>query len=236
MAGFHPSTPLTAVFVLLVLAVVIGAIAMVRAAAPADQRNRWMAMATVLSLGWLGAHVGVAASGVLTQFVAPPLTPIYLFITLGIGALLAFSPVGERLSALPLAYIVGLNAFRLPLEIILHELYTSGNLPVQMTWSGLNFDVLTGISAALLFVWRRDLPDTIVWAWNTMGLTLLVIVVSIALMSSPLPFRQFHNEPAVLLVFDVPFNWVPTVHVWVAWVSHLVIFRGLLARRKRGTP
>ncbi len=52
-----------------------------------------------------------------------------------VGVALAFSPVGARLSALPLGLFVGLQAFRLPLEMILHGLHGSGDLPVQMPFN-----------------------------------------------------------------------------------------------------
>ena len=228
MDAFQPTLTLTALFVVLTLAVVARVVSLVRRVAPFDRKDRWTAIAAGVALGWLALHAGVAASGVLTVFESPPLTPFYLATALIVGLGFAFSPLGTRLSQLPLIAIVGLNSFRLPLELILHELYKHGDLPVQMTWSGLNFDVLTGISALVLVMLRRDLPKAVFWAWNLMGISLLVTVVSLAMLSSPLPFRTFFNEPAVLLVFDAPFNWVPTVHVWVAWVSHLVLFRALL--------
>ena len=230
MDAFQPTLTLTALFVVLTLAVVVRAISLIRRVAPFDRKDRWTAMAAGVAVGWMAIHAGIATSGVLTLFESPPLTPFYLATALILGVAFAFSPLGTRLSQLPLIAIVGLNSFRLPLEVILHELYKHGDLPVQMTWSGLNFDVLTGISALVLVMLRRDLPKSVFWAWNLMGIGLLVTVVSIALLSSPLPFRTFFNEPAVLLVFDTPFNWVPSVHVWTAWVSHLIIFRALTRR------
>ena len=166
MDAFQPTLTLTALFVVLTLAVVARVVSLVRRVAPFDRKDRWTAIAAGVALGWLALHAGVAASGVLTVFESPPLTPFYLATALIVGLGFAFSPLGTRLSQLPLIAIVGLNSFRLPLELILHELYKHGDLPVQMTWSGLNFDVLTGISALVLVMLRRDLPKAVFWAWN----------------------------------------------------------------------
>jgi hypothetical protein len=164
----------------------------------------------------------------------PPPLMFYLMPTMLVGIAVAFSPLGRRLAALPLGLLVGLQAFRLPLEMILHGLHDSGNLPIQMTWSGLNFDVVTGATAALLGILalRRPLPSSLVWAWNAMGSALLLTVVGIAITSAPTPLRQFTEGPPVLLPFHVPFNWIVGVHVWTALVGHLVIFRALVTRRR----
>ena len=99
-----------------------------------------------------------------------------------------------------------------------------------MTWSGNNFDVVTGASAAILglLAVRGPLPRWLVALWNVMGIALLVTVVAIAVMSTPTVLRRFWNEPAVLLPYEAPLNWIVGVHVWTAWVGHLVVFRALL--------
>ena len=79
--------------------------------------------------------------------------------------------IGERSSSTAVILLSGrrsfesaVQAFRLPLEMILHGLYDSGDLPVQMTWSGLNFDVVTGATAALLgLVGLRRPLSVFVW-------------------------------------------------------------------------
>lgn len=66
----------------------------------------------------------------------------------------ALSPAGARLVAgLPIAALVGFHAFRLPLEFVLHRWYIEGALPVQMTYSACNLDILTGIGAVLAGLW-----------------------------------------------------------------------------------
>ncbi len=61
---------------------------------------------------------------------------------------LAFSSVGARMTTqLPVVALVGFQAFRLLLEVVLHRLHVEGVIPVTMTWGGPNLDVLTGVLA-----------------------------------------------------------------------------------------
>jgi hypothetical protein len=232
--AFDPPLALTVAFTALTLVVVFIEVWLVRRAAPPDRRRRWSLIAAAVAAGWLALHGAIAASGVLEGDRMPPPILFYLAPTMLVGVAVALSPIGRRLAALPLGLLVGLQAFRLPLEMILHGLYQSGDLPVQMTWSGLNFDVVTGLTAAVLglVALRRPLPGAIVWAWNLLGAALLIVVVAIAITSAPTPLRQFTEGPPVVLVFHVPFTWIAGVHVWTALVGHLVIFRALAGRRR----
>ena len=234
--AFDPPVGLTIAFFALTAVVVLCELWLVRRAAPPGRRGRWTLVAAVVALGWLALHGAIATSGVLEGDQMPPPLLLYLAPTMLVGIALAVSPIGARLAALPLGLLVGLQAFRLPLELILHGLYQSGDLPVQMTWSGLNLDVVTGVTAAVLglVALRRPLPRSVVWAWNLLGSALLLVVVAIAIASAPTPLRQFTEGPPVVLAYYLPFNWIASVHVWTALVGHLVIFRALAGRGAAG--
>ncbi|MBO6935074.1 MAG: hypothetical protein JJ863_08860 [Deltaproteobacteria bacterium] len=231
---FDPPTHLVVAFSLLTLVVVTGWIAVVRKAAPSDRRGRWTLGALIAVAAWLALHTGVVLSGVIEGDRMPPPVLFYLAPTMLLGIAFATSKVGARLATLPLGLLVGFQAFRLPLEVILHELHGSGDLPIQMTWSGLNFDVVTGLLAAVLglVALRRELPTWVAAAFNVLGLTLLVVVVGIAITSAPTPLRRFLEGPPVVLPFHVPFHWIVSVHVWTALVGHIILARALLARRR----
>lgn len=233
MYPFDPPLSLTVLFTGLAGLVVVADVLLVRRAAPVDRARTWTVRAAVLAVVWLVGHTLIAKSGVIEGTGMPPPVMPYLGATALIGVAVAFSPIGRRLAAVPLVLLIGLQAFRVPLEILLHALYSSGDLPIQMTWSGLNFDVATGITAAGV-AWlhhRKPLPDAALWAWNVLGLALLVTVVVIAITSAPGPLRHFTDDPPVVLVFFPPYTWIVSVFVWTALVGHLVIFRALWARR-----
>ncbi len=185
------------------------------------------AVATGLYLGVIGA---VAVSGAL-EF--GPLPPRLLFLVTPCFAAttaLALSPLGARLAArVPLVWLVGYQAFRIPVELLLHRGYQEGFVPVRMTYLGWNFDVVSGLGAVVvaLLLSRGLARPQLVLAWNVVSLALLANVVSIAVLSMPTPLRLFHDEPANVWVASFPWVWLPTVLVQAALLGHLLVFRAL---------
>lgn len=166
-----------------------------------------------------------------------PALVIVLLVTLGTVGV-AFSPVGARLAALPLAGLVGFQSFRIPVELLLHRLYEEGQIPVQMTYSGMNFDIVTGITGAALALWIAfgSPSKTVVIVWNILGLLLLANIVTIAVLSTPVPFRYFMNEPANLLPSRLPYIWLPTFLVQAALFGHLLVFRRMTGKLRSPRP
>lgn len=181
---------------------------------------------------WLTLTGGAAALGKLQDFdsLPPPLVFVLLpMILLCFG--IAFTGWGSQMvQGLTLSGMVGLQGFRLPLELVMHQAANYGLMPPQMSYTGRNFDILTGITALLLaFALKRDpgLPRWLVWSWNIVGLGLLINVVTVAILSFPFPFRVFMNEPANIWVTHFPYIWLPAVMVATALTGHLLIFRKL---------
>ena len=199
------------------------------------QRLRGTLVGVLVVAAWLGVSGALAARGVLADFSRMP--PPFMLLMAGYFAAttaLAFSPLGTKLvEHAPLAWLIGYQVFRAPLELFLHASYERGVIPVQMTWAGLNFDIITGVSAALLALVAaaRPLPRWLVFTWNCSGLALLGVIVTIALLSAPTPLRMFMNEPANTLVARVPYVWLPAFLVQAAWFGHLLVFRWLARNR-----
>ncbi len=175
---------------------------------------------------WLLLTAGLALGGVLRIIVVPP--PFLLLFTVGVVGLIAWHGRG-RWRELPLRLLVGLQAFRVLVELLIHAAVVEGVAPEQLTWTGRNFDMLTGISALLLFPVAERLPRWLLLAWNLLGLGLLVNVVTVAILSLPLPIQQF--EPVNAWVAFFPFQWLPMVMVMLAALGHVALFRRL--RRPR---
>lgn len=143
-----------------------------------------------------------------------------------------FSAFSKLTEGPGLAWLIGLQVFRVAVEIFLDLGYRAGFLPAQMTLEGRNFDVVTGLTA-LPMAWlvaKNKAPKWLIYAWNTMGLALLLNVMAIAALSMPTPLRHFQNEPANTFVAYFPYVWLPAYLVQVAWMSHLLIFRTMRAR------
>jgi hypothetical protein len=184
------------------------------------------------ALAWTALTLTLAWAGVLARWDWRPPPLMFLFVgILVLGPVIAWSRAGDRLArGLPLAGLVGLQSFRLPLEVVMHRAAERGIMPMQMSYSGLNFDILTGLSAVALAVWLRFLrpPRAVVWIWNVMGLLLLTNIVTIAILSTPM-FAAFGSTPDRLNTFVArpPFVLLPAVLVLTAWAGHLVVFRAL---------
>src|SRR6185312_3123992 len=132
----------------------------------------------------------LARTGALGAWDATP--PPALALILGLTALtvlIVFSAVGARLAdGIPLAAIVLLQSFRIAVEWLLHRLYLAGSVPVQMTWSGRNFDIVSGVTGLVLgLVLLRGVrvSRAVVLGWNVLGLALLANIVVIAVLATP---------------------------------------------------
>lgn len=177
---------------------------------------------------WLGILSALVASGRLTSL---PLKGLPFFF----GPILVFcvgfalSPVGGRLAAaLPLAALVGFQAFRLPLELVLHAWFRQGVIPESMTWSGLNWDILSGIAALIC----APLASRHRWAArlaNVIGFALLLNVMRVAILSAPVPFG-WNVQPPLLLAFHLPYALIAPVCVGGALFGHIVLTRALWGR------
>ena len=235
-----PSVPAIAGFVSLVVAVSGVTVASVRLASrtagesDAQTRRRTIVVAATLA-AWLALTTILAASGLLAQFDRrPPPFLVFVAVSTALSTVFAFSRFGSLLArSLPIAVLVGFHAFRLPLEIILYQLSLDGVLPVQMTFDGMNYDITTGVLAALIGLWAsyRQPPRLVLMLWNVLGVFLLLVIVTIAALSAPIPLRLFMNDPANTIVATVPFVWLPTLLVQAAWIGHLLVFRRLRFER-----
>jgi hypothetical protein len=168
------------------------------------------------------------------QLPAPALVMIALITVFTM--VIAFSPLGTRLAReSPLAGLVGFQFFRVGVELMLHRLHVDRVIPEQMTYSGLNFDIVSGIGAAFvaLFLYSGRRSRRLVYGWNVLGFALLANIVTIAVLSTPVPFRKFMQDPPNLLPSTFPFVWLPTFLVQAALFGHVLVFRALAMRRRR---
>jgi hypothetical protein len=201
----------------------------------AATRRRRAVLVAAGAAAWLIVSALLAASGVLRRFdVLPPPFAGLVLAVLAIAFGLAFSPIGTLLvRGLPMWALVGSQVFRFPLELVMHQAAVEGVMPVQMTYTGRNFDILTGISAGLLGWWltRARVAPSHVALWNVLGLALLINVVTIAILSTP-TFRWYGNDRLNTFVTYPPFIWLPAILVTAALAGHLLVWRKLAAERR----
>ncbi|MEZ5420268.1 MAG: hypothetical protein R2708_23420 [Vicinamibacterales bacterium] len=182
---------------------------------------------------WMALTALAARSGWLARFdvTPPPMAGLMLLVfvaAFGTG----LSPLGAALARqAPLSTLVGLQVFRLPLELLMHRAATLGIMPPELSYGGYNFDIATGAGALILWVLLTAgiaVPRALLWAWNVWGLGCLGVITVIALATSPM-VRAFGDDPAHVntWVLHLPYVWLPAVLVVIALAGHVVITRAL---------
>jgi hypothetical protein len=186
---------------------------------------------------WMGLTWAIASTGVIADFERrPPPVVLMLLAVFTISIVIAFTRFGNRfVDGLPLWILVVGQAFRFPLELLMHRAASEGVMPPQMSYSGWNFDIVTGITAlpvALLLARGFRHARAIAVLWNVVGSVLLVNILTIAVLSTPI-FAAFGSQRLNTWVAYPPYVWLPTMMVVCALTGHLVIFRKLRATARR---
>lgn len=218
---------LTAAFLVLVMAVGAAVLAGVRALAGRPPHATAHAAVTAAGAlaGWL-ALSGLLAHLDLLVFhpTRPPLVLALVLVPILAGLASARSQRGRAwLAATPAAWLIGLQAFRLPLELLLWRLHAEGLMPARMTFAGRNFDILVGATAPA-FAWlatRGRLPRWAEAGWHVAGFALLLNVGTIAFQSVPSPLRQYFDDVPLTLPATFPWIWLPALLVPIAFLSHV---------------
>ena len=184
--------------------------------------------------GWTIFISALGMAGFFRDFSTfPPKIMVVLIIPMVTILIISFSKTTkELLPFIPAKSIVGLQVFRVFVEILLWLLFIQNIAPVQMSFEGRNFDVLTGLSAPFV-AYILSNNRTALFIWNILGLALLANILTIAILSLPTPFRIFMNEPANTIVTHFPFVWLPGLLVPMAYGLHLLSLRQLRINKQR---
>lgn len=223
--------PLVAFLLVVAFAAVVPVVGILRGTPAADRdTTRWqvgLAAGVWLLLPALFAWSGVAHGPAPFPFLAG-----LLVLNLVLAVLLGLSKWGVALSALPIGWLVGFHAFRLPLEMVLHAWAEAGTVPVVMSWSGQNFDVVTALLAIAVAPFAHR-SRAAVWIFQGVGVVMLLNIVRIVAQSTPgSPGSPVYTgvEPPVLLAAHWPTVWIATVCVFAAVAGHVVVGRSLVRR------
>jgi len=134
---------------------------------------------------------------------------------------------------LPLKVLTLLHIVRIPVELVLLWLFQGGIIPESMTFEGRNFDILSGITAPIVYLLAfrgGTVNRPLLIIWNVLALLLLVNVVATAVLSFPGPIQQLSFDQPNRAIMYFPYNWLPSVIVPVVLFAHLAAFRQLLSK------
>ena len=152
--------------------------------------------------------------------VGPPLVAIILLFATRKGR--------EFLDRLDTSWLTILHIVRVPVELILFGLFAYHLVPRAMTFEGDNLDILSGLSAPIVFFFgykRKTMSRTLIIAWNVLCLGLLFNIVGHAILSLPTPFQRIAFEQPNRALLYFPFVWLPCCVVPLVLLSHLATLR-----------
>jgi hypothetical protein len=196
---------------------------------------RGVRVAGMALVGWLALTGMLAERGFFDDFQS---IPPRLVLALGPPLLTLLAVTFSRriaplLAALPPAWPVAAQTFRIPVEIVLWRLAVAGVIPELLSFTGRNVDILVGLTAPVVayacFV-RRAWPARVAVWWNWAGIVILLNVVVHAQLSAPTPWRLFETDPPTTFIADWPYIWLPDFLVPLAWLLHAVSLRQLRSR------
>lgn len=125
--------------------------------------------------------------------------------------------------------LLSIHVLRIPVELVLFQLFLQDKIPNLMTFKGWNFDILIGISALIILIYqltnKRKINRQFFVIWNITGIAFLLFIVSVAILSSPLSVQLLAFEQPNIAVLEFPYCYLPTCVVPVVLMSHLLLIK-----------
>lgn len=218
------------VFIIILLTVSSSIIAGVHVSVQVRRSKKRTLLFTAVFLLWLAIISIVATSGFVEAQPMPRL-PILFSSLFVVAALFAFSSLGKQMAkTIPISALIAFQTFRLPLELVLQSWSDQGTIPTTMTWTGQNFDIVSGVLAFICFFVMKK-AYWMVWLTNIVGFAMLVNVIRVVIFTSPLPFA-WPVDPPLQLAFHFPYVLIAPVCVAGALAGHLILTRALLLQSR----
>lgn len=149
-------------------------------------------------------------------------------------ALLFISAKGRNyIDTLNTEWLNWLHTVRVPVEICLLLLFNAGLIPKLMTFEGINFDIISGLSAPLVVYYgyrRKTWSRNILLTWNIICLALLFNIAYHGILSVPTPFQRFGFEQPNIGLTYFPYILLPGFIVPAVLFAHLVSIRQLIRK------
>lgn len=148
--------------------------------------------------------------------------PLVLLAALGLGT----GRGRDAIRRTTMASLIGVHAVRV-LGIVFVLLYATKRLPAPFAPVAGWGDVAIGITAvplALLTTGERRVPRGLIFVWNALGLTDLVVAVTLGAASAPGPLQVFRGGPSSAIMTGLPWLLIPGFLVPLLAFVHLCTF------------
>lgn len=195
----------------------------------------------VITTGWLILYAIIGLSGFFLKGYTMPPRFVFLIAPALVAILICLFTVKGRawLDSLEMRHLTLLHVVRIPVEITLYFLFVRALVPESMTFTGANPDILSGLSAAVIFylafVLKKTGPKTLL-VWNFSCLALLFNIVTIAILSAQTPFQTMNFDHPNIGIAYFPYVWLPSVIVPLVLLSHVTAIRQLSRQLKGKIP
>jgi hypothetical protein len=191
----------------------------------------------MIVLGLLHLLLAECGAYANTTAVPPPQLALLAPVAIVLFVLLVLPQGRAWLGGLPLIPLTALHVLRVPVEMVLHDGYEAGLVPRAMTYSGHNFDIVSGLTAALMVLWmlsKRPPGRGVLIAWNVACTVLLIVVVITAVFSLPSSIQRWNfNKPNVLVIAP-PYVLLPALLVPCVLWAHVSALVRLLSLKGSG--
>lgn len=189
-------------------------------------------LALTIIAGWLLVQGIVSATGFYTNTNSIPPRLIAMIAPPLIFILILFSTKKGRtfIDELDTFWLHWLHVVRVPVEITLLLLFTYQLVPKLMTFEGINFDILSGITAPVIVYFgyqKKQISKTGLLIWNIICLGLLINIVFHGILSVPTPFQRFGFEQPNIGLTYFPYTFLPGFIVPMVLFAHLASIRNL---------
>jgi len=186
----------------------------------------WMIIQTEISLSGFYKDTSSIPPRVSLLLVPPLIMTIVLFSTLKGRTFID----GLDIRTLTLFHII-----RIPVELTLFWLFLNKSVPELMTFEGRNFDILSGISAPIIYYFvfiKKKMSHSGLLIWNFVCLALLFNIVFNAILSIPGVFQKFAFDQPNVAITVFPFVFLPSVLVPMVLFSHIAAIRRILLKKE----
>ena len=201
---------------------------------PGQRRTTWLAVMIPYTL-WMAVASSAAIDGVFRAGTsALPLLPFAIFLPVIIGAplLLLSKRVGQMLDAMPVAWLVALQLYRVFGAVWLVA-GLRGAMPGVWAFPAGIGDVLTGlfaVPAAIAVATGTAQGRRAAITWNIFGLADLAVAITLGAITSPGPFQLIVPDVPSIGAGDYPNVLTPAFVVPSAILLHALSLRQLIRR------
>jgi hypothetical protein len=201
-------------------------LALSRAGWSVSDQSRLVGISALVLIGWLGIALALGISGVYrTDFDEIPTIEYGILVPILIGVILIMrsGSVARVIEAVPQHWLIGVQLYR-ALGIIFLILYGAGNMPGLFAWPAGIGDVLVGTLAIVVAIAYARGPERngdLVFAWNILGLTDLIVAVATGMLTASSPIQQFAFDVPNELIGSFPLILIPTYLVPLSVLLHL---------------